>query len=297
MEFIQVFNDILTSMRPQQWYKNLILFVSIIFSLNILNVEMWSTVIFACIIFCMLSGSEYIINDVIDIESDRKHPVKCKRPLASGKLKKTHALVFAAILIISVVAGSYFINIPFLIISISYLMLILFYSLILKHLIIVDVLVISLGFVMRAVAGGIAINVRISPWLIVCTFLLALFLALGKRRHELNLLGIQAEDHRKNLAEYSNEMLDQMLSITTGALIMSYSLYTFFVENYFMMLTIPVIIYGLFRYLFLVHTRNYGGEPEMLFKDKGMQISMILWGILAIGALYMDMVVRIVELV
>lgn len=282
-----MFNEIIISMRPQQWYKNLILFVSIIFSLNILNVEMWSTVIFAFILFCMLSGSEYIINDIIDIESDRKHPVKCKRPLASGKLKKTHALIFAAILIIGVVAGSYLINIPFLIISISYLLLILLYSLYLKHLIIVDLLVISIGFVMRAVAGGIAINVRISPWLIVCTFLLALFLALGKRRHELNLLGNNAGNHRKNLAEYSNEMLDQMISITTGALIISYSLYTFFVENYFMMLTIPVIIYGLFRYLFLVHSRNYGGEPEMLFKDKGMLICMLLWGILAVGVLYL----------
>ena len=278
--------EIIYSMRPKQWYKNLILFVSIIFSLNILNVDMWFTVIFAFILFCMLSGSEYIINDVIDIESDRKHPVNYKRPLASGKLKKTHALVFAAILIIGVVAGSYLVNIPFLIISISYLMLILFYSLILKNLIIVDLLVISIGFVMRAVAGGIAINVSISPWLIVCTFLLALFLALGKRRHELNLLGNKAGDHRTNLAEYSNEMLDQMISITTGALIISYSLYTFFVENYFMMLTIPVIIYGLFRYLFLVHSRNFGGEPEMLFKDKGMLISMILWGILVVLVLY-----------
>src|SRR4030067_2006191 len=278
--------EIISSMRPQQWYKNLILFVSIIFSLNILNVDMWFTVIYAFILVCMISGSEYIINDVIDRESDRKHPVKYKRPLASGKLKKTPALVFAAMLVIGVVAGSYLVNIPFLIISLSYLMLILFYSLILKHVIIVDLLVISIGFVMRAVAGGIAINVRISPWLIVCTFFLALFLALGKRRHELNLLGNNAGDHRKNLAEYSNEMLDQMTSITTGALIISYSLYTFFVENYFMMLTIPVIIYGLFRYLFLVHSRNYGGEPEMLFKDKGMVFCMLLWGILVILILY-----------
>ncbi|CAG1004200.1 decaprenyl-phosphate phosphoribosyltransferase [Methanosarcinales archaeon] len=287
-----MFNGIITSMRPQQWYKNLILFASIIFSLNILNVEMWFTVIFAFIIFCMLSGSEYIINDIIDIESDRKHPVKCKRPLASGKLKRTYTLVFAAMLIIGAVTGSYLINIPFLIISISYLLLILFYSLYLKHLIIVDLLVISIGFVMRAIAGGIAINVRISPWLIVCTFLLALFLALGKRRHELNLLGNNAGNHRKNLAEYSNEMLDQMISITTGALIISYSLYTFFVENYFMMLTIPVIIYGLFRYLFLIHSKNYGGEPEMLFKDKGMLLCMILWGILAVGVLYIPKVIN-----
>lgn len=286
--------ELITSMRPQQWYKNLILFVSIIFSLNILNVEMWSTIIFAFILFCMLSGSEYLINDIIDLESDRKHPVKCKRPLASGKLKITTALVFVALLIVGVMAGSYLINIPFLIISMSYLLLILFYSLILKHLIIVDLLVISIGFVMRAVAGGIAINVRISPWLIVCTFLLALFLALGKRRHELNLLGNNAGDHRKNLAEYSNEMLDQMLSITTGSLIISYSLYTFFVENYFMMLTIPVIIYGLFRYLFLVHSRNFGGEPEMLFKDKGMLICLGLWSFIVVSVLYAaNMVMKI----
>lgn len=281
-----MFNEIIASMRPRQWYKNLILFASIIFSLNIFNIEMWSTVIFAFIIFCMLSGSVYIINDIIDMERDKKHPVKCKRPLASGKLKITHALVFAAILIIGALAGSYSINIPFLIISISYLLLILFYSLILKHLIIVDILVISIGFVLRGIAGGVAINVRISPWLIVCTFLLALFLALGKRRHELILLGNNAKDHRKNLAEYSNEMIDQMLSITTAALIISYSLYTFFVENIFMMLTIPVIIYGMFRFLFLVHSRNFGGEAEMLFKDKGMIICMILWVVLVFVILF-----------
>jgi 4-hydroxybenzoate polyprenyltransferase len=239
----------------------------------------------------MLSGSEYIINDFIDIESDKKHPVKCKRPLASGKLKKTHALVFAAILIIGVVAGSYLINIPFLIISISYLLLILFYSLYLKHLIIVDLLVISIGFVMRAVAGGVAINVRISPWLIVCTFLLALFLALGKRRHELNLLGNKAGDHRKNLAEYSNEMLDQMISITTGALIISYSLYTFFVEKYLIMLTIPIVIYGIFRYIFIVYQGNLGGEPEMIFKDKGIIISIISWWFVVIFLLYYDLLI------
>jgi 4-hydroxybenzoate polyprenyltransferase len=247
---------------------------------------MWRNVILAFIFFCMLSGSEYIINDILDIEKDRKHPTKCKRPVASGELKKSHALLFASILIICALWGSYLINIQFLMISITYLLLILSYSLFLKHLIIVDLLVISVGFVIRAVAGCLAIDVLISPWLIVCAFLLALFLALGKRRHELMLLGDEAKNHRKTLEDYSPEMLDQMISITTGALLISYSMYTFLADNIYMMLTIPFVVYGLFRYLFLVHARKFGGEVELLFKDRGMLISMALWGICVILVLY-----------
>jgi len=160
----------------------------------------------------------------------------------------------------------------------------------------VDLLVISIGFVIRAVAGCLAINVFISPWLIICAFLLALFLALGKRRHELVLLSENAKEHRRILEGYSVEMLDQMISITTGALIISYSLYTFLADNNYMMLTIPFAIYGLFRYLFLVHARNFGGETEMIFRDKGMVLSMILWAVLVVLILYgvPDVVVRIV---
>ncbi|CAD6491311.1 MAG: hypothetical protein ANIMEMIM_00115 [Candidatus Argoarchaeum ethanivorans] len=193
--------------------------------------------------------------------------------------------------------GAYVINKTFFVISISYLLLILLYSLVLKYLIIVDLLVISVGFVIRAVAGCLAINVFISPWLIICAFLLALFLALGKRRHELILLGEEAKGHRKILEEYSTEMLDQMIGITSGALIISYSLYTFLADNNYMMLTIPFAIYGLFRYLFLVHAKNFGGETEMIFRDKGMVIGMVLWGVLVVGVLYgvPDVVVRFVE--
>ena len=182
--------------------------------------------------------------------------------------------------------GAYVINKSFFVISISYLLLILLYSLVLKHLIIVDLLVISIGFVIRAVAGCLAVNVFISPWLIICAFLLALFLALGKRRHELVLLGEEAKMHRKILEEYSTEMLDQMISITSSALIISYSLYTFLADDSYMMLTIPFAVYGLFRYLFLIHAKNFGGETEMIFKDKGMLLSMILWAILVVGILY-----------
>ena len=157
-------------------------------------------------------------------------------------------------------------------------------------------MVISIGFVIRAVAGCLAVNVFISPWLIICAFLLALFLALGKRRHELILLGEEAKGHRKILEEYSTEMLDQMISITSGALIISYSLYTFLADNSYMMLTIPFAIYGLFRYLFLVHAKNFGGETEMIFRDRGMVLSLGLWVVLVVAILYgvPDVVVRVV---
>jgi 4-hydroxybenzoate polyprenyltransferase len=278
--------ELIITMRPKQWYKNFILFISIIFSHNIGNLEMWSIVISAFIIFCILSGGEYIINDIIDLEKDKNHPKKQKRPIASGKFKVIHALIFAIILIIGGIIASYFINIPFMILSISYVLLILLYSLLLKHIIIVDLLVISIGFVIRAIAGGVAINVIISPWLIVCTFLLALFLAIAKRRHEVILLGDEGKNHRKILSEYSTIILDQIMSITTAALIISYSMYTFLSNNYYLMLTIPFAIYGIFRYIVLVHTSNFGGEAEMLFKDKGMQICMVLWGVTAIVVLY-----------
>lgn len=281
-----VVKELIISMRPKQWYKNLVIFIGIVFSFNLLNFQMWLNVVSAFIIFCILSGSEYIINDILDIEEDRKHPKKCKRPIASGELKVPYALLFVTILASVAVGGAYFVNRQFLIISITYLLLILFYSIFLKHLIIVDLLIVSIGFVIRAVGGCLAINVSISPWLIISAFLLALFLVLGKRRHEVVSFGNEARNYCRILEDYSTEMLDQMINITTGALIMSYSLYTFLAGNIYMMLTIPFVIYGLFRYLFLVHSRNIGGEPEMLFKDRGILICMILWVVLVMLILY-----------
>jgi 4-hydroxybenzoate polyprenyltransferase len=281
-----MFKEILISMRPKQWYKNLVIFIGIAFSLNLLNFNLWITVISAFIIFCLLSGSIYLINDVLDIEKDRKHPKKSKRPLPSGTLKPYQAISSAGIFIIIAIIGSYLINIPFFIISVAFFILMLVYSLFLKPLVIVDILVISSGFVIRAIAGALAISVFVSPWLIICTFLLALFLALGKRRHEIFLLGDDAYQHRQSLEGYSTTMLDQMIIITTSTLIMSYSLYTFFSNNILMMLTIPFAFYGIFRYLLLIHSKNIGGEPEMLFKDRGMLISIILWILIVIGVLY-----------
>jgi len=257
---------------------------------------MWFSVISAFIIFCMLSGGDYMINDILDMERDKKHPTKRKRPIASGSLKKSHAILFASLLIILALSGSYLINSLFFIVSIMFFFLHNAYTLFLKHIILVDVLTISTNFVIRAIAGCLAISVLISPWLIICAFLLALFLALGKRRHELVLLGEEAKGHRKILEEYSTEMLDQMIGIASGALIISYSLYTFLADNIYMMLTIPFAVYGLFRYLFLVHAKNFGGETERIFKDKGMLLSMILWAVLVVLILYgvPDVVVRVV---
>lgn len=278
--------EIFISMRPKQWYKNLIIFIGIVFSLNLVNLNLWITVISAFIIFCLLSGSLYLINDVLDIKKDIKHPQKCERPIPSGKLKPYLAIISAVIFIIFSLIWSYFINMPFFITAISYLILIMIYSLFLKQFIIVDILIISSGFVLRAIAGAFAISVMVSSWLIICTFLLALFLALGKRRQELFLLGENAREHRQSLNGYTTDMLDQMIIITTSMLIMSYSLYTFFTGNILLMITIPFAFYGIFRYFFLIHSENIGGEPEMLFKDKGMLCSMIIWIILVIGVLY-----------
>jgi len=280
--------EIFITMRPKQWYKNLVIFIGIAFSLNLLNINLWIIIISAFFIFCLLSGSIYLINDVLDIEKDRKHPKKRERPLPSGKLKPYQAIVAATTFTLIALVGSYLINLPFFIISLAFFLLIMLYSLYLKNFIIVDIMVISTGFVMRAVAGALAISVIVSPWLIICAFLLALFLALGKRRHELFLLGDKVNEHRQSLDSFSTEMLDQMIIITTSTLIMSYSLYTFFTGKLLMMITIPFAFYGIFRYLFLIHSENMGGEPEMIFKDKGMVLSIILWALVVFLVLYVN---------
>lgn len=284
--------ELIISMRPRQWYKNLVIFVGIIFSFNLLNLNLWIDAIGAFAVFCALSGSIYILNDIIDIEKDKNHPQKKRRPIASKRLNPNYALAFAAIFIILALFVAYLINILFFISALTFFMLILIYSLFLKHFIIVDIMIISTGFVIRAISGCLAIDVLVSPWLIICAFLLSLFLAIGKRRHELVLLGSDAGNHRKILNGYSTEMLDQMINITTSALIMSYSLYTFFTGKIFIMLTIPFAFYGLFRYIYLVHKENFGGEPEMLFKDRGMLFSIILWVLLAVFVLYESVIFK-----
>ncbi len=281
-----MFRDILIEMRPKQWYKNCILFAGIIFSMNVLNINMLTTVFFSFIVFCLLSASGYFINDILDKERDKIHPKKCNRPIASGRLSLRFAFIFLALMLCTAVVGAYLINIQFLEVSLTYFFLIIFYSLYLKHIAIIDVITISSGFVLRAIAGCVAIKVSFSPWLIICAFLIALFLALGKRRHELILLENGAGNHRKVLDKFSSEMLEKMMTIASSALIMSYSLYTFLTNNNWMMVTIPIIIYGIFRYTLLVHSKNVGGEPEMLFKDTGMLGCIVVWVAAIVGILY-----------
>jgi len=278
---------LLVSIRPKQWYKNLLLFVGIIFSANFLNAYMWLEAVLAFVFFCLLSSGEYLINDIVDRARDRRHPLKRKRPIASGELKVSYALSFAVILFLIALLGSYFaVSMPFFIFAASYVLLVLLYSLVFKRLVIADVLIISVGFVLRAVAGCVAIGVIISPWLIVCTLLLALLLVFGKRRGELASVGERAATKITGLSSYSVVMLDQLIGISAAAAIVSYLMYSFFMGNYYMMLTAPSVVYGLFRYLFLVHQENFGGELERIFKDKPTLINLAIWVLLVVIVLY-----------
>lgn len=278
--------ELLFSMRPWQWYKNLVIFVSLIFSRNLFNMSLAYDAFFAFIIFCLLSGSDYIINDVVDSERDKIHPKKKGRPIASGRLERSHALLFAGIVLLISFVWSYYISPVFFVISFSFVALHNAYNFYLKNVVIVDVLMISANFMIRAIAGGVAIGVFVSPWLIVCTFLLALFLALGKRRHEIAVLGNEAGKHRKILSEYTSEMIDQMTGVTMSALIVSYMLYTFLTSNIYLMITVPFAIYGVFRYQYLVHLKNFGGETELVFMDWAMILDIVLWFAAAVVILY-----------
>ena len=271
-------------MRPRQWSKNLILFAALIFSQSLSHTTMLRDTIIAFIIFCLLSGTVYILNDLIDLEQDRNHPKKSKRPLASGKLKPSAAIISGIIFVPLSLIGAFYLNTNFAWIALGYFILQIAYSTLLKHLVILDVLAVSAGFVLRAVAGGEAIGVPISSWLLICTILLALFLALGKRRHELILLEENAVHHRKSLYEYSPGLLDQMISVATASTVVAYALYTMSAETIQkfqtdnLKYTIPFVLYGIFRYLYLIHQKQGGGSPEkILLNDKPLIINILLY--------------------
>jgi len=270
---------LLKSMRPKQWTKNLVIFAGIIFSRNIFVDAYLLKTYYAFIAFCALSGSIYIINDLMDIEKDRAHPEKRNRPLASGQLSAPLAIVFVILTTAASLFGAFWLDRGFGIVALTYFLLVLSYNFKLKNVVIIDVLAIALGFILRAVAGAVVIAVDISPWLLVCTFLLALFLALNKRRHELVLLSGNAQLHRKILGEYEPAMLDQMLSVVTSSTVMAYSLYTFTSgHSTYLMGTIPFVVYGIFRYQYLVFRKDIGGSPESaLIKDPPMLINVLLW--------------------
>ncbi len=275
---------IFKTMRPRQWTKNLLVFAALIFSQNLSNLPMVSDATIAFIVFCFLSGSVYTLNDLLDIKQDRTHPKKSQRPLASGQLKPPVAIISGSILVVLSLANAFWLNTNFGFIALGYFILQIAYSTALKHVVILDVLAVSIGFVLRAIAGAEVINVPISSWLLVCTILLALFLSLGKRRHEIILLEDNAADHRKILFEYSPALLDQMISVVTASTVVAYALYTMSVEtiNKFhtdnLKYTIPFVLYGIFRYLYLIHQKSEGGSPEkILLNDRPLLINIILY--------------------
>lgn len=275
---------IFKTMRPRQWTKNLLVFAALIFSQNLSNLPMVSDATIAFIIFCLLSGSVYTLNDLLDVKQDRTHPKKSQRPLASGKLQPPIAIVSGSILVLLSLANAFWLNTNFGFIALGYFILQIAYSTVLKHIVILDVLAVSIGFVLRAIAGAEVINVPISSWLLVCTILLALFLSLGKRRHEIILLEDNAADHRKILFEYSPALLDQMISVVTASTVVAYALYTMSAETITkfqtdnLKYTIPFVLYGIFRYLYLIHQKSEGGSPEkILLNDRPLLINIILY--------------------
>lgn len=281
---------LILSLRPKQWTKNGLLFAGYLFTIEQgHSASALMHVLAAFGIFCGVSGATYMINDVVDVERDRKHPRKRKRPIASGALPVPVALVMSLLMLGAGLYGSFRLGLYFGISTLAYVVLTLSYSAKLKHIVIVDVLAIAAGFVVRAVAGAVVIDVKISSWLLMCTTLLALFLGLAKRRNELLTLE-DGHKHRRTLGEYSAPMLDQMLSVSAAATLMAYCLYAFTgstgVRHPAMMATIPFVVYGLFRYLFLIQARNAGGSPELvLLEDRPMLVNMLLYIVAAAAAL------------
>jgi 4-hydroxybenzoate polyprenyltransferase len=283
---------LLVSLRPHQWTKNLVVLAALAFSKHLFDPDAVARAGLALVLFCALSGAVYVVNDLADVERDRLHPLKRSRPVASGALGVGTARAAAAVLVAAALAGALLLGSGFFACAVAYLGLNLAYSLGVKDLVILDVLAIAIGFVLRAVAGALAIQVLFSEWLLVCTILLALFLALAKRRHELVTLE-DAAGHRRILAEYSPYLLDQMIAVTTASCLTAYAFYTLAPETVAkyqtdrLALTIPFVIYGIFRYLYLVHRKEQGGSPsDVLLTDRPLLVAVALWAAAVVLIVY-----------
>jgi 4-hydroxybenzoate polyprenyltransferase len=285
--------SLFVSLRPDQWTKNLFVFAALIFAVKLLDPAATAKAAAAFLIFCALSGAVYLINDVADREQDRQHPVKRMRPIAAGDVSPGAALVTAVVLSAIALAASFALRPAFGVVAAAYLALFVVYTRWLKHTVVLDVMTIAIGFVLRAVAGGLVISVHISNWLLVCTMLGALFLGLAKRRHEITLLAAGAKGHRRILEEYDPYLLDQMIGVVAAATMVAYIIYCASPETHayfgteWMVLTTPFPIYGLFRYLYLVHRKAGGGNPsDMLLEDRPLLACVLLWGITSIVIIY-----------
>lgn len=275
-------------LRPKQWTKNLLVFAALIFSIKIVTFEMLLRCIGGFILFCLVSGCVYVFNDYMDREADGSHPEKRFRPIASGRLKPNRALLYGCILLFISFLVAYFLDASFSVLLLGYFIINVAYSIKLKQVVIIDIMVIAFGFVLRAIGGGLVINIPFTPWFLICTMLLALFLAISKRRHELYLLSESKGEHRKVLEQYSPELLNQLNSIVTTAAIMSYSLFTFTSgHTVHLMWTIPLVMYGIFRYLYLIHMEGKGGRPEeVLLEDNHILFTVILFAVMIVIILY-----------
>ena len=280
MEFMRFFALLLTELRPRQWTKNLLVFGALLFSLRIATQAMVCRAAVGFLLFCLVSGCVYIFNDFADREADRQHPEKRHRPMAAGTLNPYLALLFAAFLLTGTLGMACWLDAAFGLLLTVYFLLTLAYSFYWKHIVIVDVMVIATGFVMRAVGGAIIIGVVFTPWFLICAMWLALFLAISKRRHEMRLAEHNISSARRVLAAYTPELLNQLISIVTTATIMSYALFTFTSGRTLqLMWTIPFVMYGIFRYLYLVYVEERGGKPEeVLLGDKHILATVLGFG-------------------
>ncbi len=276
--------DVIQIMRPTQWSKNAVLFAALIFSKHLFDPHAVLTVLTGFFAFCMIASAAYVMNDLRDCERDRQHPLKSQRPLPAGRIGRPTAIGISLVvgssgLLIAAALGPGFGTL-----AVLYLALQFAYTFVLKEVVILDVMSIATGFVIRAVAGGVVIQVPVSPWLVICTFLLALFLGFAKRRHELVLLEARAMDHRRALREYSPYFLDQMMSVVSASTVVAYAIYTVSPEvreklgTEQLYLTIPFVLFGIFRYLYLVHQKEEGGNPtQLLLRDGPLLVDVLLW--------------------
>lgn len=277
--------DLWFALRPAQWIKNTVVFAGVIFALEYHDGHKLLLAGIAFLCFCLISSAVYLLNDVLDRSRDRAHPAKKDRPIAAGRISVNMALITAVILAaMSIGISLILFDVSFLWALLGYVALNVVYSVALKHVVILDVMSIAGGFVLRAVGGALAVVVPISSWLLICTTLLALFLGFGKRRHELMVLGEQANDHRGILTEYSQYFLDQMIGVVTASTVVAYCFYTLSseVQQHLgtdkLVLTVPFVLYGIFRYLYLIHQRRVGGNPtHVLLTDKPLMFTVLLW--------------------
>ena len=283
---------LIEAMRPKQWAKNIFIFAPLVFDQKLFHPTYLARTVAGLVLLCLISGAVYLMNDLVDAEKDRQHPRKRNRPIASGRLSPRLALAAAVLIPLVGLPLGFLLDPLFGGILLGYLVLQIAYSFVLKNAVIIDALAVAAGFVLRVAAGIPLVEAeRFSPWIYTCMGLLALFISFSKRRHELTLLGENANGHRESLGEYSVLLLDQFILIVTAATLVAYTLYTFSAPNlppnHTMMLTVPFVLYTVFRYMYLVYVKGLGGEPEeIVLRDRPLQVGVLLWGLAVILIMY-----------